>query len=143
MRIREARRSDAQAISVLLADLGYPSTTDAVASRLRTLSDDADSKVFVAEETDVIAVSMTHVFQPLEYENPWCALEAIVVAPEHRRRGIGRALIEAAEREAASRGCDGIVLGTASRRVGAHAFYASLGYQEVGLRFKKPIAHTG
>lgn len=55
----------------------------------------------------------------------------LLVRPEHRRRGIGRALMVEAERHAAEFGRTLITLDTANEA--AEALYASLGYQRAGV----------
>ena len=142
MRIRDARSSDAQPICGLLEELGYPSEPENVVARLRAIASDAASQVFVAEDDSIVGLAMIHVFQPVEHDVPWCQLEALVVTRSHRGRGIGRALVEAAEAEARRRGCGGIVLGTGGHRRDAQGFYARLGYEGVGLRFKKNLIGT-
>lgn len=54
------------------------------------------------------------------------------VAPEHRRAGIGRVLMEAGEAHLAGAGCTGVVLEVAVSNAGAQAFYEQLGYRESG-----------
>ena len=66
-------------------------------------------------------------------------VEALWVAEPHRDQGLGRSLLEAAEAEAAARGCRSVVL--ASHEFQAPAFYAKLGYQVVGETVDTPIGH--
>jgi ribosomal-protein-alanine N-acetyltransferase len=54
------------------------------------------------------------------------------VAPEQRRTGIGRILMEAGEAHLAAAGCIGVVLEVAVNNAGAQAFYERLGYRESG-----------
>jgi ribosomal protein S18 acetylase RimI-like enzyme len=56
----------------------------------------------------------------------------LAVEPELQSRGIGRALMVWAEREARRRGCDGIVVGVRITLPGNLAFYRSLGYEVTG-----------
>lgn len=58
----------------------------------------------------------------------------IDVAPEWRRQGIGRMLIEALERRVAAQGITRLLLEVAERNVSAYAFYSRLGFVETGLR---------
>jgi len=57
---------------------------------------------------------------------------ALYVGPEGWRRGCGRELLTAAERELQSRGCDGVVLYVLEQNAPARAFYRRLGYIEDG-----------
>ncbi len=56
-------------------------------------------------------------------------VEDVVVDADHRRAGVGTALLREIERYAAERGCSYILLITETDRVEAQRFYASLGYQ--------------
>jgi ribosomal protein S18 acetylase RimI-like enzyme len=56
----------------------------------------------------------------------------IDVAPELRRSGVGRLLMEAGEADLAGIGCFAISLEVAIDNQGAQAFYRQLGYQETG-----------
>lgn len=58
----------------------------------------------------------------------------IAVAPEARRRGVGRALMLAAAGMAAARGAQAMFLEVAETNAAARALYESLGYRPVGRR---------
>ena len=79
---------------------------------------------------------MTHALQPLEHPSPWCQLETVVVDGSHRRRGIGQALVEAAETRALAEGCEGVMLTTAEHRADARQFYETLGYEISGVKYR-------
>lgn len=60
-----------------------------------------------------------------------CELEHLWVDPDVRGRGIGRALMRAAEGESIRRGCRAVVLLTHDLQ--APGFYRSLGFETIGL----------
>jgi ribosomal protein S18 acetylase RimI-like enzyme len=62
-----------------------------------------------------------------------------VVGSRNRGRGIGRALIRAAEERAGERGAGHITLTTHKRRAGARRFYRRMGYEDTGYRFYKTL----
>jgi GNAT superfamily N-acetyltransferase len=66
---------------------------------------------------------------------PVAWVEEILVRPEYRGRGAGRALMSAFEQQAADQGCALVALAT--RR--AAAFYQALGYQESASYFRKVL----
>jgi ribosomal protein S18 acetylase RimI-like enzyme len=55
-------------------------------------------------------------------------LYSLAVAPEHRRRGIGSALVRHAEQELRKRGCLKINLQILEANAAVAAFYEALGY---------------
>ena len=61
----------------------------------------------------------------------WAArLTGLVVRDGHRRRGIGRALLDEATRQATAWGCDQLELTSSRSRDAAHAFYLAPGYRD-------------
>ncbi len=58
----------------------------------------------------------------------------LAVAPDFRRRGIGRELVEAAAQEASRRGARSFFLEVAEDNLTALALYESADFQAVGLR---------
>jgi ribosomal-protein-alanine N-acetyltransferase len=58
----------------------------------------------------------------------------VATALEARRRGIGRALMEAAEEEGRSRGARLSTLEVRRSNVGAIVLYRTIGYRQVGIR---------
>ncbi|MGH8936512.1 MAG: GNAT family N-acetyltransferase [Acidimicrobiia bacterium] len=61
----------------------------------------------------------------------------IVVAPIHRRKGIGTALMQQAESWAYYHGADGVILDMLRANEAALAFYRSLGYDDLGALMLK------
>ena len=62
---------------------------------------------------------------------------AMWVAPDARRAGVGRALVDAAAGWARDRGCDRLILSVTESNGMARAFYEALGFSETGER--KPL----
>ena len=60
-------------------------------------------------------------------------LKRMYVAPSVRRRGMGRALVEALEREARRLGMTKVVLETGTRLAPATALYEAMGYARIPL----------
>jgi len=55
-------------------------------------------------------------------------IENVVVAEKHRRKGIGKSLIEAAVQTAKDKGCYKVILSSNIKRTEAHKFYESIGF---------------
>jgi ribosomal protein S18 acetylase RimI-like enzyme len=103
----------------------------------------ADAAVWVVRTEGAIAGVLVLRPQP-----PSLLLENVAVAPAHRGRGIGRALIGFAEAQARRAGCDAVVLYTNERMTENLRLYPALGYAETGRRvedgfarvyFRKPV----
>ena len=68
-----------------------------------------------------------------------CEIRYLWVRQDFRKRGYGKGLMEAAEREAITRGCKQIVLDTHSFQ--APLFYQRLGFQIIGSHVDYPHGH--
>jgi ribosomal protein S18 acetylase RimI-like enzyme len=63
----------------------------------------------------------------------------LIVKPEHRRRGYGRAALLATEHEARSAGYAGMALHVFAQNAGATALYRSVGFEVSSLNMQKPF----
>ncbi len=138
--IRDAAAADAPAIALLLGQLGYPTGPSAVEERLERLRIVGDR--IVVADVDGRAVGLAHlqVAPALELDRPAAKIGALVVDNAHRGRGIGRALVEAMEDEARTRGCGVLFLATSERRGDAHAFYERVGLEKTGRRYGRTLS---
>jgi GNAT superfamily N-acetyltransferase len=138
--IRDAQAADAERISSLLTQLGYPTQPSAVEARLERLAVVGD-RVLVAD-LDGRAVGLGHlqVAPAIERERPAAKIGALVVDEGHRGQGVGRALMQALEDEARLRGCELLFLTTAERRDDAHAFYERVGLELTGRRYGRTLS---
>jgi len=69
-------------------------------------------------------------------------LEDVFVVPECRNRGIGTALLEAAERAAAEHGDTAVTLAVSTGNSGARRLYERLGYVDTGVPVHRQSAGT-
>ena len=112
----------------MMADLGYPLTTDQLRQRLREIRAEKDNTVLVAR-LDGIAVGLIHVARLVSLvAEPRAEIRALVVDESVRGKGIGKQLIGAAESWASDHGMKKLRLGTRIHRLEAHAFYEHLGF---------------
>jgi GNAT superfamily N-acetyltransferase len=141
--IRVASVEDASAISELLAQLGYPSSTTQVERRIRDTVASTEGIVFVAAAgSQVIGLLSLHCIPLFHAEGSLARITSLIVAPEHRRSGVGRALIAAAEEFAWTHNCIRVEVTSGDHRVDAHAFYEDLDYQRDSRRFIKHRRHA-
>jgi len=137
--IRLATDADAPAIASLLVHLGYPADAADVPERLRRLRSAGDD-AFVAEvDGATVGLATVHSRAVLHAARPVVQLTALVVPPEMRGRGVGRALVDEAERWGKDRGADRLVVTTALHRVDAPLFYERIGFEHTGRRHVKRL----
>jgi GNAT superfamily N-acetyltransferase len=133
--LRAARLADAERIAALTTQLGYQIDAATVRVRLGRILQRPDQVFVVAAIADE-AVGWLHLVlrEYLEVE-PYVMVAGLVVDEAHRRRGIGRLLMDRADRWGREQNCSFIRWWSSSTRVEAHRFYESLGYAKVKTQF--------
>lgn len=143
MIFRNASSDDTQAIALLLSDLGYPSSIDAVRLRYKNVFDHNDYKTLLAIDNSGCIVGMVGMLQSLSYEHDgkYIRILAMVVSKENRNKGIGKLLINEAKVWAKEIGADTIVLNSGNRqeRHGAYVFYQKMGFEIKSSGFIKKL----
>jgi ribosomal protein S18 acetylase RimI-like enzyme len=98
-----------------------------------------DNAVFVAVDGDQV-VGVVHAAERTHFTGQVDAyVGELVTAAEQERRGIARALMDAAEEWGAARGLDYLTLETGVLNHAARAFYQAIGYVEEDVRLTKQI----
>ena len=142
LRLRPAGAGDSFRLAELSKQLGYPQSAAETGERLAALSANPDHAVFVATLESDEPVGWIHVYRrSLLQAAPIAEVGGLVVEESRRGRGIGRVLLEEAERWARDRGAGRVMLHTNVVRKRAHEFYGSNGYTAVkqSLRFSKNL----
>ncbi len=130
--IRRAEPGDCRALASLAGQLGYPMRKSEVERQLVSLAKEEAHAVFVAELFGHGIVGWIHMMpRQLLYSPRLAEIGGLVVDAGHRRKGMGRALIHAAEEWAKEQGYSRIVVRSNAVRKEAHDFYPSLGYNSV------------
>jgi GNAT superfamily N-acetyltransferase len=139
--LRDATPGDAEAIAALLSELGYPVSATTAAELLAAFADDPRSRVQIAAIAgEVVGLVATHVVPRLDADARSCRIVDLVVAERHRRRGVGAALLDAAETEAHHHDCGRLDLTSGDWRGDAHAFYTRMGFESRARAFVKRLA---
>jgi GNAT superfamily N-acetyltransferase len=136
--IRPATASDAEAISGLLDELGYSVRPALVLQKIQLLSASDHDAVYVAEISyTVVGVIGLHTTDLLHCSGRLGRITALVVSEKQRGAGVGKALVETADRYLKQQGCIRAEVTSGDHRLGAHAFYHSNGYAPGERHFVK------
>ena len=138
--IRRARGSDVPELVRLFTELGYEIPPDVLAQRLQGFDRAGEQALVAADDTAdgrLLGVATLHATPVLHRAGPVGRVTALVVDATLRGCGIGRALMAAAERWAAERGCVLLEVTSNQRRVDAHKFYEELGFERTSYRFAR------
>ena len=139
--IRDASAPDAPALAPLLDALGYPAGAATIEARLASLlALDATARVLVAEVDGVVQGFATlHATPTLHRPTPVGRITGLAVRAEARGRGIGQALVAAAEAHFIRLGATRVEVTSGPTHAPAYDFYRAHGYLDQGLRFAKPL----
>ncbi len=130
--VRLMASADLEAVAGLATQLGYPSSPSEVAQRFSLLEGQPDHGLFVAEGPGGEVVGWVHVHERRLLESdPFAELGGLVVDQGCRGRGVGHALLYAAERWAVTRGYPGLCVRSNVVRLDAHRFYEQAGYKRI------------
>ncbi len=138
--VRIAGSADADAVALLLAELGYPCEAGEARARIAAIRADERQALLLAHcdsrACGLLALDFMY-YLPLGATT--CRITGLVVSPDARRRGLGRQLLREAERRARVAGAARLELTSAAQRLDAHAFYRSCGFADGALRFVKVL----
>jgi GNAT superfamily N-acetyltransferase len=138
MKIRAASSDDADAIVVLLHELGYSTARETVVRHIDCSG--TDPIVLVAElEGQVAGLATGHMLPVIHEERPLAMLTALVVREGVRGNGLGWQLVTAIEAWAREQGANRIVVTSGLARTDAHAFYERIGYEHTAHRFSRSL----
>jgi GNAT superfamily N-acetyltransferase len=136
--LREARMTDAAALATLVTELGYASQPSEMRERLAGLLSDSNYAAFVAEKgSQVLGLGGGALGRYFEKNGSYARLVVLVVSEAARGLGIGRALVDAVERWARTRGAQELFVNSGSHRQEAHRFYEQCGFRVTGVRLAK------
>ena len=139
--IRPAVASDAQALSELLTQLGYPSSVSEVTGRLDALAAFPRAVAFVAINGygEVVGLVTGQLFPSIHDNQPVAWLTTLVVLEDARGAGIGSSLVKHIEEWATQNGARRLAVTSATHREAAHVFYEKRDYERTGVRFGKRL----
>jgi GNAT superfamily N-acetyltransferase len=127
--VRRATPADAECVARLCVQLGYASTADEAAARLRAIDGRTDQAVLVAESGGAVVAWIDLHIEHSIAAGKTVQVAGLVVDENHRGSGVGRLLMRHAEEWARSNGCSSVRLRSNIIRAQAHEFYEKLGYK--------------
>lgn len=138
MKIRKMTSADVGAVAELCRQLATEGRSlGEMAARVRLAAADARHSMLVAMDEAGKVVAWMHLHETyLVAAEPCLQVLALIVDKSCRGKGVGKLMMEFAERHAASQGLPRVYLHSQVKREGAHRFYEGLGY----IKLKTQIA---
>jgi GNAT superfamily N-acetyltransferase len=126
--LRPATDGDAERIAALFTDEGYPAGPSDIVERLSRFAS-PHSRVIVADvEGEILGFIALHALPRFEHTDLVIRIMALVVEAGVRDRGVGRLLMEEAERIGVELGAAFAEVTAGHHRADARRLYESLGY---------------
>lgn len=143
MLIRQASASDLPSILQLYAevlDKGQVLSLPEAEALFQKMSNYPNYKIYVAElDSQVVGTFALLVMDNLAHRGtPSGIVEDVAVQANLQGKGIGREMMQFAMQVCSEAGCYKLALSSNQKRVEAHAFYESLGFDKHGFSFLVP-----
>jgi ribosomal protein S18 acetylase RimI-like enzyme len=138
-KIREAKAGDAKELARLIKYLGHPIDEKTVRKNLAALKKTGETPLVAVLNKKVVGLCGIGRRVVIHRPAPLGRITALVVAEDAQDQGIGRLLVEEAEKLLRRGGCKIVEVTSNDRRTAAHAFYRHLGYERTSMRFMKKL----
>jgi predicted N-acetyltransferase YhbS len=135
IKIRRVNMCDVKELLPLISQLGYPTTEENLIARIALYQLGQNDFAWVAtEDESIIGCIALHLYDLFHSTERYARIVSLVVNDSHRRKGIGKRLLQYAEKFASKKNCSMLELSTSLKRekFGAPTFYGTLGYQNQG-----------
>jgi len=156
MKIRQATSADALYLSSLSMDVQrlhvehhprvfkVPLSEDFAVSFFEEMLADPAVRIFIAEENEravgyLVCKLVERAENPFTFARRWLHIDQISVRPAAHGQGVGRALMQQAERLANEWKVQKIQLDSWDFNLNAHAFFEHLGFQKCHFRFWQDV----
>jgi GNAT superfamily N-acetyltransferase len=128
--IRQMSKDDAQYITTLTYQLGYPLSFEQILENISAVMENKDHDAFVAVYENRV-IGWIGVAQAFQIESlPFCEIRGLVIDDQYRNLGIGKMLVEKAKQWGKEKGNDKLRLRCNVKRTETHLFYQHLGFTE-------------
>jgi GNAT superfamily N-acetyltransferase len=139
LEVRAAVNTDAPGLRDLLIAAGLQIAPPISHDRMDALRQQPGAALIAAEWGPPIGLVVLHWYRTLEADQPTAQITTLVVAPDQRRRGIGRLLVKTAAQTARVAGCGALELLSASDDQGLLDFCLASGFIAAGRCFVRPL----
>lgn len=135
MKIRKATKSDYKDLMGLYIKAGFSKSGE---NSFAKVLNHKLSFIFVAEDKEKLVGFIT--FQAryvIRHKQPIGQIEELFIKEKFRKQGIGKALIQEAEKVAVKLGCHSVCVESGYQHRPAHKFYQHMDYKKSGNYFLK------
>ena len=139
LEIRAATGADAAGLAALLAEAGRRVDPHRLAERIDALRQDGGSALIAVAWGPPSGLVAFHRYHTLDADLAVARIDALLVGPEERRRGIGRLLVKAASQAARVAGCGALQIDVGPDRPDLRAFCAATGFTPAASSFERPL----
>jgi GNAT superfamily N-acetyltransferase len=124
-------------VGIQMDDPANPNSTEYEAA-LAAIDADPNQILYVVEADGAVIGTFQLTFIPgISRKGMWRAvIESVHVSPAHRNKGYGKEMIRWAVDQSRARGCGMVQLTSNKKRVDAHRFYRTLGFDQSHEGFK-------
>jgi GNAT superfamily N-acetyltransferase len=138
-RIREAKPADSKILTKLIKFLGQEIDEKSVRKNIAKLAKAGEAPVVATLDKKVVGMCGVHRTVTVHRPAPVGRITILLVAEDAQDQGIGRILVEEAEKRLRKLGCQIVEVTSNDRRAAAHAFYRHMGYERTSMRFMKKL----
>jgi ribosomal protein S18 acetylase RimI-like enzyme len=138
-KLRDAKPRDAARLVELIHELGHEISEKQVRKNLMALKKSDETPLVAALDKRIVGLVGIHKTITVHRDAPLGRITILVVAEQAQGHGIGRLLVEEAEKLLRRAGCKLVEVTSNDRRAEAHAFYRHLGYERTSIRFFKKL----
>lgn len=143
LEIRAATSADAPGLAELFASVGPSVAPRLLAERLDVVLKQPGVVLIASEWGPPSGAIAVHWRRTLNADGPVARVDHLLVAPDARRRGIGRLLLKAAAQSARSARCATLELSTDGGEITLAAFCEATGFSLVGRDYARPLRKGG